>query len=406
MISINIENICQKLSLKESFIDKCLKKIHSRNQGFYTDIDNNRPIKKINAFAKKVEKKYDHIVVLGIGGSALGTATLAKALGNKKSPKFYILDNIDPTFIKETEEQLNLRKTLFIVVTKSGSTVETNMLYFYFRKKIEEKKLKIKDHFTIVTSQKKGLLIDTAKKENIPTFEIPKNIGGRFSVLTPAALLPAKLIGINIEKLLTGARIIRNSFLSKNSKKNLPFLLASVQYALEQKGKNINIIMPYSNKLTALSLWYCQLIAESLGKNGKGITPIPALGASDQHSQLQLFQDGPKDKLIIFLEIENSKPTLVIPNPYPKNKELNFLKELTFNKLLKIEKSSTEKSLAKNNRPSITIKVDFLSEESMGELIMLFETSIAFLGEFYGINAYNQPGVEASKSLTKKALIK
>lgn len=416
------------LSLKEFTSTKknlirYLNQIHKHNQGFYKTIEDKNIIKEINAFEKKIRNKYKHIVVLGIGGSALGTICLQQSLKHlfenelKKSPtpRLHVIDNIDPILIKELEDVIDYSKTLFIVATKSGSTVETGVQYFYFREKCKKYKLSIKDHFVIITGEHKSFLRETAEKEGIKIFNIPENISGRFSVLTAVSLLPAKLIGINIEKLISGAKKMQKLFLDRHFEKNLPFKLAAIQYLLGKKGKTINVLMPYSQKLIRFTDWYKQLLAESIGKkfNNKwkkiytGLTPLNALGATDQHSQLQLFNEGPNDKLIIFIETKNPYPKIIIPNPYPKNKALSFLnKKITFKKLFDIEKSSTEKSLTANNRPNITIKINNINEESLGELFLLFEGATAFLGEFYEINAFDQPGVELSKSLIKKTLIK
>lgn len=403
MVNINFKNSTLKTSgsssTKKQIFD-FLKKIHARKQGFYEILDNTAEISKINKFAKSIEGKYKHIVVLGIGGSALGAICLKQSLthlfngasAKHGTPGLYILDNIDPILIKELEDVIDLPETLFIVITKSGTTTETMSQYFYFRKKTDLKKLDPKKHFVFITDPEKGHLREIANKENIPTFVIPENVGGRFSVLTAVGLLPAALIGINIQKLIIGA---------KSTSENLAFRLAKTQFELAKKGKTINVLMPYSQKLISLADWYKQLLAESIGKkhNNKGkianvgITPISALGVTDQHSQLQLYNDGPNDKLIIFLEVENHGPKLPIPG-----------QKFTFNQLIDAEKRATEDSLTKSKRPNVTIKIKEVNEETLGELFMLFECSIAFLGEFFEINAFDQPGVELSKKLTKKYL--
>jgi len=380
-----------------------LDSIHQKRQGFYNLPQNKKEIEKIKEFTKQNKDKYKDYVVLGIGGSALGTICLKASL--KPNANLHIVDNIDPSLINEIEEKIELKTTLFIVVTKSGATPETLSQYFYFRKKIEEANLKSKKHFVFITDPKKGLLREIANEEDIQTFEIPENVGGRFSVLTPVGLLPASLIGIDIEKLMHGANILRESFLSPNYKENLPFQLALAQFLLYKKGKSITIMMPYSQRLIKLSDWYRQLLAESIGKDGVGITPVNALGVTDQHSQSQLYNDGPNDKLVIFIEVENITPTLKIPNLKPEEQSTSYLKNVTFNKLLKTEKTGTEKALTQKDKPNITLKITEVDEQNIGELFMLFEGSIAFLGELFKINAFDQPGVELSKQLTKQLLL-
>lgn len=418
MLTINFGN-SGKIS-NTSVLPDFLEKIHAHKQGFYEILDDKKTPEKILKFAAQSKGKFSHIVVLGIGGSALGTICLQQSLkhlfenelSTTKFPKLYVLDNIDPTLLSQIEDVIDLKKTLFLVVTKSGGTPETLAQYFYFRNKTDSKKLDAKKHFVFITDPKKGLLRAIATKENIPSFEVPENVGGRFSVLTAVGLLPAAIIGIDIKKLLTGARNMRTKFLSKKPQENLPFQLAQTQFELYKQGKTITVLMPYSQKLIRLADWYRQLLAESIGKKldnqGKivhiGLTPINALGVTDQHSQLQLYNEGPNDKLFIFIEVENSGPTIKIPLPKTADSSLNFLKKVTFNQLLATEKRGTEQALTANHRPNLTIKIDKINENSLGELFMLFEGSIALLGEFFNINAYNQPGVELSKELTKKLL--
>lgn len=385
--------------------EKFLKNIEKRNQGFYKVIDDKKAFEQIETLAKKLKNNFNHFVVLGIGGSALGTICLKNALKPLGHEKLFVIDNVDPDFINEIENKIDIKKTLFIVVSKSGDTLETLSQFFYFHKKMKDKKLDVKKHFIFITDSEKGYLRDLAKKENYETLDVPSNVGGRFSVLTAVSLFPAALIGIDIRKMIDSAKKMRDRFLSKDSKKNLPFLLANTQYNFYKKGFKTNILFPYSNSLSSFSDWVRQLVCESTGKkldNKKrkvftGITIVPALGATDQHAQSQLFHEGPNDKLIIFFEIEKFKNTLKIPN---KN-----LKNITFNELINIEKASTEKSLQDSHRPTLTIKLDKISEETLGELFILFEGATAFLGEFLDINTFNQPGVEHSKKLTKQAII-
>ncbi len=385
-----------------------LQKIHARDQGFYSILDDQETVTRIKAFAQENASRYEHFVVLGIGGSSLGTICLQQSLTHLfKAPKLHVLDNIDPAFLKELDDVIDYQKTLFIVVTKSGGTPEILSQYYYFRKNIEDHGLMPKDHLVFVTDPQNGHLREVANLEGIPAFDIQQNVGGRFSVLTPVGLLPAALIGLDIDSLLDGARSMRDKFLSENFDDNLPFQLAAIQYLLEQKGKTINVIMPYSQRLIRLADWYRQLLAESIGKKlndqGQevytGITPVNALGVTDQHSQSQLYNDGPNDKLILFIEVQDLGPQLPIPqNP------ITYLEGVSFNKLMNTEKKATEESLTENDRPNITIQIDKVSAETLGELFLLFEGATAFLGEFYGINAFDQPGVERSKVLTKELL--
>lgn len=408
----------EELLMQEKLIKEYLQKIHSKNAGFYDVVDDQAPIKSINVFAKKAEGKFSNIVVLGIGGSSLGTACLKQCFkkfaietpikeNETEFPELHVISNIDPVLIKKFTSILDLPKTLFVVVSKSGTTSETMAQYLYFRQKCKDKRLTIKNHFVFVTDREEGLLRAIATKENIPAFEIPRNIGGRFSVLTPAALLPAKLCGIDIQKLIAGAKKMRDEFEKTEITKNTPFRLAAIQYLLSQKGKNINILMPYAQQLDRLSDWYTQLLAESIGKQGKGLTPLKALGVEDQHSQIQLYNDGPNDKLITFIEVDEIADPLIVPNPHKDIPEFDIINQkITFNKLMSLEKKGTEMALTENNRPNITLKINNISEETLGELFMLFEASVAFLGEFFEVYAFDQPAVELGKKFSKELLLK
>ncbi len=398
MLTLDLKNTKPAEKKEQKKIQDFLKNIEKKNQGFYKVIDDKKAFEKIEALAKKIKNNFEFFVVLGIGGSALGTICLKNGLKPTNHEKLFIIDNIDPDFIKEIENKIDIKKTLFIVVSKSGDTLETLSQFFYFQKKIKDKKLEVKKHFIFITDAEKGYLRELAKKENYQTLDVPENVGGRFSVLTAVSLFPAALIGINIKKIINGAIKTRDMFLSKDTKKNLPFLLAKTQYDFYKKGFKTNVLFPYSNSLSSFSDWARQLICESTGKKSTGITIVFSLGATDQHAQSQLFHEGPNDKLIIFFEIEKFKNTLKIPN--------KTLRNITFNKLINIEKASTEKSLQEANRPTITIKLSEISEETFGELFILFEGATAFLGEFFDINAFNQPGVEHSKKLTKQAILK
>ena len=229
MITLNYSNLAktaenyglssEEINAQSEKIADFLKKIQARQQGFYEIPDDEKILEKIEKFVRETNARYSDIVVLGIGGSALGTICLRDASQNpfkKTAPRLHVIDNIDPDFIADLEEIIDYKKTLFIVITKSGETPETLSQYFYFRKKIEDASLDPKEHFVFVTDLKKGLLRKIADKEKIPSFPIPENVGGRFSVLTPGGLLPAALIGLNIKKLITGAKLERKKFLSKN----------------------------------------------------------------------------------------------------------------------------------------------------------------------------------------------
>lgn len=393
-----------------------LERFLARHQGFPHVVDDRERVAEILRFAQETAPRFKDIVVLGIGGSALGILCLQQSLTplfSTTTPRLHVLDNIDSALIRDMEAVLSLKDTLFLVISKSGSTVETMAQYFYFQERCADQGLKTEDHFVFVTDPSEGLLRRIAREHpGIRTFDVPSHVGGRFSVLTAVGLLPAALMGLDIDGLLQGARQMRDSFLNPDFEANLPFQLATIQYLLGHKGKTLNVMMPYSQRLIRLADWYRQLLAESIGKalNDKGetvnvgLTPLSALGVTDQHSQTQLYNEGPNDKLILFIEVDDLGPDLPIPNPYPDDPSVSFLKGVTFNRLLQTEKAGTVQSLTRHDRPNLTLHLPRVDAESLGELLMLLQGSVAFLGEFYGINAFDQPGVELSKTLTKQLL--
>lgn len=384
------------------------KKFTSRQQGFYEIIDDASLLNDILAYRDQVRGRYTHIVILGIGGSALGAKALRESLCEKgQSPTLHILDNVDPDFLSSIETQIPLSQTLFLVISKSGGTTETMAQYFHFREKVKKSGLPLKEHFTFITG-KDSFLHQIGQKENFPCFFVPENVGGRFSVLTAVGLVPAALIGIDIEALLRGAQTLKKQFVSLDFEENQPFQLAVLQYIFEQKSYTNNVLMPYGNKLKTFSEWYAQLLAESTGKENKdgenvGLALFPALGATDQHSQLQLYSEGPRDKFLIFMKIENFAHDVPIPVPGDMEK-FSFLREVSFAHLLHTELAGTCDALREKGVPQITIHVPEVSAEVLGELFFLFQGATAFLGELMQINAFNQPGVERSKVLTKKYL--
>ncbi|MCF7905965.1 glucose-6-phosphate isomerase [Candidatus Gracilibacteria bacterium] len=387
-----------------------LQKVKNRKQGFYEILDEEDVIQNIEKFGASIKGKYSDIVVLGIGGSALGTIALRDALTqyiSPRAPRLQVLDNIDPEAVEQIALSLALEKTLFLVVTKSGETPETVAQYFFFRQKVEAEGLDIRNHFVCITGSK-GFLRQEVEKENLTSFPVPENVGGRFSVLTSVGLVPACLIGIDIRALLSGAREIRDQFLSEDFKINIPFQLAVAQFLVAQKGKTQHVFMPYTNALRSFANWFAQLLAESTGKinmsqKNVGLTPLPSIGVTDQHSLLQLFVQGPNDKLIIFVAVETWSTDALIPVPEDTS-SWKFLRDTSFGTLLQAEQKATADSLTEEARPNMTLSLPSISPETLGALFFLLEGAKAFLGEFLEINAFNQPGVERSKILTREYL--
>ncbi len=380
----------------------------SRGQGFWDIVDED--CHELVNFAKS--SKYENVAVLAIGGSSLGGICLQQSLTNLFGKNLLtVLDNIDPEFLAEYAAQIDLKKTLFVVITKSGGTPETLAQFFYFRNLLEQAGLDWTKQMIFITDPKKGYLRKLAGETGVKTFDVPENVGGRFSVLTAVGLLPAALMGLDVGRLLEGARLARLDARKMTLAENPAFQLAAAQHLLYLKGKVMNVIFPYAQKLIRFADWYRQLLAESIGKavnlRGEqvnvGITPVFALGATDQHSQNQLYNEGPNDKLFLFMSVKEQSTNPVIPDSgFPA--ELSYLKGVSFQRLLHTEMAGTVAALQKQNRPMIQIELAKLDELHLGYLFFIFEAATAYLGEMFEINTYDQPGVELSKQLTREML--
>ncbi len=365
----------------------------------FIDVDTSVNTKEITEYISQIHESFDTMVVLWIGGSALGTRAIFEALKwkhhNEKLwvKKLYILDSIETDSISDLLEALDLKSTIFCVISKSGSTIETQSQYVFFRKKIQEITGEWKKHFCFVVWEKFSHK-DTLQKD-FKVFELAENIWGRFSVFTPVGLLPLAFAWIRIDAILQGISEIKDSCLNANTSENIALKLAFLQqYFYEKEWKNICVLFPYSTRLGQVGEWYKQLMAESIWKDGIWITPCSAIGVTDQHSQLQLYQDGPQDKLFITLEVVNSNTELFI----------DARETLSFDRLMKIEKFWTESSLRNEWIPLVSLSMEKLDEKNIAQLLYIFEFQIAYLGELFFIDAFNQPGVEKSKIITKQKL--
>ncbi len=388
--------------------------------GFMRLPQNKELVDEIDSFVDEKKDKIENFVVLGIGGSALGNISLHKALNHpfynlltKEErggyPRIFVLDNVDPETTEALLEVLDPCKTIFNVITKSGSTAETIANFLYFLDKVKKRCENYKEHFVATTSKDKGALWEVAKTEDFKTFTIPYDVGGRFSVLSQVGLLSARFSGIDIRELLDGAAYAEEIVETPEFEKNPAFLLAVIYYLLfEKKGKNISVLMPYSDRLYEISFWYRQLLAESIGKryarDGKevfvGITPVSSRGTTDQHSQVQLYIEGPFDKFITFIRVEEFSKKAELPNFYPQIEAFSYLGGHSQEELINYEQIATEYALTKNKRPNLTISLDKVSPFNLGALYQIFEMQIAIMGELFNINAFDQPGVEEGKKAT------
>ncbi|MBQ6883899.1 MAG: glucose-6-phosphate isomerase [Clostridia bacterium] len=369
--------------------------------------------------AKAVRKSCKYFVVLGIGGSALGPIAVFQALKHlhyndlkdkaRKGPKFYVEDNVDPERMLALFDVIEPEKTIFNVITKSGSTSETMSQYLIIWDMLKQKfGERAKDHVIATTSMQSGNLIKIAKKEGLKTFYIPDGVGGRFSELCPVGLLPAAVLGIDIKKMLKGAAYIDKLCNKPDYTKNPAMAFAILQYLAFNQGKNVSVMMPYADSLKYMADWYCQLWAESLGKAVKkdgspafvGQTPVKSLGVTDQHSQVQLYTEGPFDKVVTFIAVDGYRGSVTIPDGCEEFPNVNFLCGHTLNELIDTERRATEYALTKKQRLNNTIYLPEVNEFTLGEFMFMLELATAYIGEMFGIDTYDQPGVEEGKNAT------
>nr|WP_317357352.1 glucose-6-phosphate isomerase [uncultured Tyzzerella sp.] len=375
---------------------------------------------EIISYVEQVKDKFDAFVVLGIGGSALGPISVQQAINHpyyneisreKRGgyPKFYVADNVDPEKLVYLFETIDITKTMFNVISKSGSTSETMSQFMIIKQMLEEKLGEnAKENIVCTTDKENGNLIKIAKEEGYKTFIIPAGVGGRFSELTPVGLLPAAFCGINIKEMLKGAAIMDEMCKNDDIYKNPGFMYGILNYLATKNGQNITVMMPYADSLKFISDWFAQLWAESLGKKFDnegnevhvGSTPVKALGATDQHSQVQLYTEGPFDKIITFIGVDKFKKSITIPKIYEDMPSLAFLGGVTQDDLIKTEQIATEYALLKSGKPNMTITLPEVNENTLGQLLYLFEVATAFMGELLNINAFDQPGVEEGKNAT------
>ncbi len=356
--------------------------------------------------AKQIRRKYTSFVVLGIGGSALGPIAVHQALAQDRGIELIVLDNVDPETMKNTFDKLDIQKTMFNVITKSGKTSETMAQLMTAADIIVGKGLELKDHIIATTDEKNGNLALIAKKEGLKTFIIPSDVGGRFSELSPVGLLPAAVCGIDIKGMLEGAAYMDK--LCSENEKNPACVFALIHVLGMDKGMNVSVMIPYSDSLKYISDWYAQLWAESLGKRldneGRevfaGQTPVKALGATDQHSQVQLYTEGPFDKITTFIKVEKFRQEMRIPKAFEYVDDIAFLSGKTFSELINAECIATQYALTIAGRPNIEIALETVDAFSIGALLYFFEMAVSYAGEMMDINTFDQPGVEQGKLAT------
>jgi glucose-6-phosphate isomerase len=377
-------------------------------------------LKQIAAAATALSGSYDTVCVAGIGGSALGAWALdcalrgphpVQAAHSTRNPRLVILDNVDPEFMQLALASMKPSRTLVVPIAKSGATAETMASFLivdeWMKQALGSKKASART--IAVTSEKRGDLKTFATANKLTTFHIPDNVGGRFSVLSPAGLVPAALAGLDIKGVCRGAAAMTKQCWEKDLASNVALRSALYHYLIwTLRKKSIQVAFPYSNRLWGMAFWFRQLWAESLGKasNSKGKlvnvgqTPIAALGATDQHSQVQLYMEGPNDKVFTFWAVNKWSTLGAIPKAKTGYDSFDYLTGQSLARLIDAERNATAAALTEAQRPNCTFALDRVDAEHVGAFIQMLEFQTAFMGELLGIDAFDQPGVELGKVFT------
>lgn len=376
-------------------------------------------VEDMKAEAKRINANFENFVVLGIGGSALGSKALftgTKHLKYNEIPqekrggaRFYVVDNVDPDGINALLDVIDIKKTCFHVITKSGNTVETMSQFMIVLAKLEEELGDdYKDNIVITTDKENGIMKKISNQYGFKTYTVPDGVGGRFSVLCPVGLLSAAVLNIDIDALLGGAAAMDEACTRENLWENPAYMYALLYCAAMENGVNISVMMPYADGLLNMAEWYAQLWAESLGKHYgndgsevyTGQTPVRALGVTDQHSQVQLYTEGPFDKIISFVDVEDFNTTLTIPTAPIDVMDATYLQGQTVNKLIASEMRATQYAVTKSGKMNMRITLSKMDAYNIGAMFFLFEMATAAAGELLEINAFDQPGVEEGKIAT------
>ncbi len=358
---------------------------------------------------------FEDVLILGTGGSSLGGQTLlALRPPQNKMPRFHFLDNIDPQTFNDLLPTLRIEKTGVIAISKSGNTAETIMQLLvclqHWQKKLSRDHLK--DHFLIISEPLENGIRQLASAYNLPCLDHPTDIGGRFAVFTVVGMLPAMIAGIDVKAIRMGARdCLASTLAAKKTEESQPLQGALAHLALANLGITQTVLMPYIDRLNSFTLWFRQLWAESLGKKDKGesrrgITPLQALGTVDQHSQLQLYLDGPRDKVftVITLDHKNDSPKITLPPV--GHPAVDLFTEKTMGDLMMAEQKATIDTLRRHQCPTRVIHLNGLTEKTLGGLMMHYMLETLAMARLIDVNPFDQPAVEEGKILTRHYLMK
>ncbi|NLK52163.1 MAG: glucose-6-phosphate isomerase [Syntrophomonadaceae bacterium] len=376
-------------------------------------LEETNAVKHYKTLAQQLSTRYENVLIIGIGGSALGAKAILQYLKGPfynlekhSTPRIFVLDNLDPVLVKKLEELLDIRKTVLIYVSKSGSTPETAANFIHFYNKYREAGGNVQDLVIMCDPGDNGLN-RIAQRLGCHHLPIPRSLPGRYSVLSCVGFLPAEIAGIDSAQLLAGAQQMHQAICQLPAAQNGLFALGMALSELANRGRKIHVMFNYSSMLFEFGLWFMQLWAESLGKKNSldhqvvhtGTTPLACTGATDQHSLLQLFKEGPADKVFGFLKVEQL-PEIVLANEFPSEKEYAYFAGHSLAEQLHIEQLSTEMSLVRTGHPCYLITLRDNSPACLGALFYFYEALVIFTAQLWNINPFDQPGVEEGKNIT------
>jgi len=362
------------------------------------------------AVGEELAERFENVVVLGIGGSSLGAKAAVAALGGpyrdllprgqRQGARVFFPDNSDPSTFAALLDCIDLGSTCFLAITKSGGTAETLSQLMIVRERLGESRLA--QQLVAITDPAGGALRKLAHEQGWRTLPVPPDVGGRYSVLSAVGLTPIAAAGFDAGALCRGADAMRRRCEAPSLRENPALLLAAIHHAFDRRGRGVHVLFSYADALREFGDWFVQLWAESLGKSEEaGPTPVRAVGATDQHSMLQLLMEGPQDKLVTFLAVEEPVADLAIPPVWKDRASFDLLAGKSLGGLLDAERRGTTAALAQAGRPSLTLRLPRVDAPALGELFFLWEAATASAGALYGVDPFDQPGVEASKRLTK-----
>ncbi len=409
----DLELIMRELERAHAALDEQWR---AKKVGFFSIPERRDDLRLVERMAHDVAKRFGSLIVIGIGGSELGARAIIRALKTrgKGMDVHFIGANTDPEEIAALLARVDLEDCALNVISKSGDTVEPMAAFLLLRerliKRVGEKRHR--EHVIATTDPKEGTLRAIADREGYRTLPVPADIGGRWSALTPVGLFPAACAGIPVVKLIAGGAKMRDEFFESAPADNGALMFAGLHHDGYRRGERITVLMPYADALKDFAVWFRQLWAESLGKKldrrgnvvHHGLTPVAALGAADQHSQIQLYNEGPADKIVTFLGIESFRDDFKVPKPYPDLGGISYLGGHAFGKINAAEREATAAALAKSGRPSGTMTIPKITPESFGALLFFFMLATAAMAELLDIDAYDQPGVEEGKRMIETML--